>query len=67
MKVICDVNLVGGHIDGALNINTSEDLHSQLMSEEAKLNGSDKVLVFHCDTSCERGPKMYSRYETCEK
>ncbi|XP_064465882.1 M-phase inducer phosphatase-like isoform X2 [Ornithodoros turicata] len=47
----------GGHISGAVNIYTREDLMSCLLPEKMT-NQEQKVLVFHCEFSSERGPKM---------
>ena len=44
----------GGHIQGAVNIYTEEGI-GQLVNEAAT---SPVVLIFHCEFSSERGPKM---------
>lgn len=45
----------GGHIDGAININTKDGLEEVLLATA----GSDRVLlVFHCEYSAHRGPRM---------
>lgn len=46
----------GGHIDGAININSKEGLEQVLIASAA---GDEKVLlVFHCEYSAHRGPRM---------
>ncbi|KAF9942385.1 cell division cycle- protein [Modicella reniformis] len=46
----------GGHIRSALNINTMDQLESLLLQPAT----TDKrvLLIFHCEFSCERGPRM---------
>lgn len=46
----------GGHIEGALNINTKERLEELLLSENVK--DEQVLLVFHCEYSAHRGPRM---------
>ncbi|XP_052804593.1 M-phase inducer phosphatase 1-like [Mya arenaria] len=64
--VIGDVTIVdcrypyefeGGHIRGAVNLYTKDEVNSLLQKPVA----GDKrhVLIFHCEFSSERGPKMY--------
>ncbi|KAL4238966.1 M-phase inducer phosphatase 1 [Mactra antiquata] len=47
----------GGHIKGAVNMYTKDQVHSLLQTSSS----TDKphVLIFHCEFSSERGPKMY--------
>ncbi|KAL4238965.1 M-phase inducer phosphatase 1 [Mactra antiquata] len=47
----------GGHIKGAVNMYTKDQVHSLLQTPSS----TDKphVLIFHCEFSSERGPKMY--------
>ncbi|XP_063148125.1 M-phase inducer phosphatase 3 isoform X4 [Candoia aspera] len=50
----------GGHIKGALNIHRQDDL-SELFLRKPLLRSSPQkrlILVFHCEYSSERGPKM---------
>ena len=44
----------GGHIRGAVNIYTEEGIE-ELVNAEAT---TSTVLVFHCEFSSERGPKL---------
>ncbi|KAH3863665.1 hypothetical protein DPMN_026654 [Dreissena polymorpha] len=47
----------GGHIKGAVNLFTKDDVNALL---DKPLNGDKRhVLIFHCEFSSERGPKMY--------
>ncbi|KAL4227027.1 M-phase inducer phosphatase 1 [Mactra antiquata] len=46
----------GGHIKGAVNLYTKEEIHKLLELPEDK---RPRVIVFHCEFSSERGPKMY--------
>lgn len=51
----------GGHIDGAININCKEGLEQVLIASASasENSGSEKVLlVFHCEYSAHRGPRM---------
>lgn len=46
----------GGHIDGAININSKERLEEVLM---ASASPNERILlVFHCEYSAHRGPRM---------
>ncbi|OWR50031.1 cell division cycle 25 [Danaus plexippus plexippus] len=48
----------GGHILGALNLYTQEQILS-LINEPLKAKGTKRnILVFHCEFSLERGPKL---------
>lgn len=54
----------GGHIDGALNFYTKEQIMSELVeikrgkpSVETN-NPKRHILVFHCEFSSERGPNL---------
>lgn len=45
----------GGHIEGAINVNSKEGLEKTLLATA----GSDRVLlIFHCEYSAHRGPRM---------
>jgi M-phase inducer phosphatase 2 len=54
----------GGHIRGALNMYTQEQVLEELVSAKtespAVVNGEEKrnILIFHCEFSSERGPKL---------
>ncbi|XP_077501599.1 M-phase inducer phosphatase 1-B-like isoform X2 [Amblyomma americanum] len=48
----------GGHIKGAINVFSSEDLLSEFLEKAAPTPDSRRVLVFHCEFSSERGPKL---------
>ncbi|XP_052792009.1 M-phase inducer phosphatase 1-like [Mya arenaria] len=47
----------GGHIRGAVNCYTKDDVNSLLQKPVA--DDKRHVLIFHCEFSSERGPKMY--------
>ena len=48
----------GGHIEGTVNLYTKAQIQAFL--EETVTSSSRKhVIIFHCEFSSERGPKMY--------
>lgn len=52
---------IGGHIDGAVNIYTKEQISELLHENHLPITSPYKrhVLVFHCEFSSERGPNLY--------
>jgi M-phase inducer phosphatase len=57
----------GGHIAGALNLYTQDQILDELVKKKTDLNvaascnGQESkrhILVFHCEFSSERGPKL---------
>ncbi|XP_045166814.2 M-phase inducer phosphatase-like [Mercenaria mercenaria] len=55
---------LGGHIKGAVNLYTKEEVHTLFeLTEPAK----PRILVFHCEFSSERGPKMYRFLRSCDR
>lgn len=46
----------GGHIDGAININSMQCLYEKLISNVSI--GERVLLIFHCEYSAHRGPRM---------
>lgn len=46
----------GGHIDGAININSKQCLNEKLFSNVSI--GERVLLIFHCEYSAHRGPRM---------
>ncbi|XP_050313650.1 M-phase inducer phosphatase-like [Anthonomus grandis grandis] len=52
---------VGGHINGAVNIFTKEQISNLLNESRIPSTSSNKrhILVFHCEFSSERGPNLY--------
>lgn len=48
----------GGHIAGAVNINTKERLQEALIANAPTTSGERTLLVFHCEYSAHRGPRM---------
>lgn len=48
-----------GHIKGARNIYTKEDIYSEFLEKPKKsLTGKKTILIFHCEFSSKRGPDM---------
>ncbi|KAL4222740.1 M-phase inducer phosphatase 1 [Mactra antiquata] len=47
----------GGHIKDAVNMYTKDDVHSLL--QKPVTSERRHILIFHCEFSSERGPKMY--------
>lgn len=47
----------GGHIRGALNLYTKDDVNALL--QESFTPERPRVIIFHCEFSSERGPRMY--------
>ena len=47
----------GGHIDGALNLTTQEQLQTFLNKGMSRSTSHKTILIFHCEFSSERGPK----------
>ncbi|XP_069755302.1 M-phase inducer phosphatase 1-B-like isoform X2 [Narcine bancroftii] len=50
----------GGHIKGALNLHTADDAVEYFLKEPIISQSKDKrlIIIFHCEFSSERGPKM---------
>ena len=51
----------GGHINGALNTSSLEELEALLFPETdpaARQPRGGSVLVLHCEFSCKRAPKL---------
>jgi len=56
----------GGHIDGAINLYSKAQIQAFL--EKTVTSSSRKhVLIFHCEFSSERGPKMYRNLRTLDR
>jgi hypothetical protein len=49
----------GGHIPGAININTCGALEKRFFSEKPS-HRHRLLIIFHCEFSMHRGPRMYS-------
>lgn len=48
----------GGHINGSLNLFTKKQIQEGLFDMISNIDMSEKVLIFHCEFSSERGPKL---------
>lgn len=66
-----DYEYQGGHIKGAVNINTTAEIEEFLLGEDAvkpaPTCGGDpqkkNILIFHCEFSAKRAPTLYvSKY-----
>ncbi|XP_063306928.1 M-phase inducer phosphatase 1 [Pelobates fuscus] len=50
----------GGHIKGAINMHMEQEVEDYLLKNPIKPSSSKRViLIFHCEFSSERGPRMY--------
>jgi M-phase inducer tyrosine phosphatase len=59
---------IGGHIDGAININSKQRLESELKGDLSKRTEDEKVLlIFHCEYSAHRGPRMAMHLRNCDR
>lgn len=58
----------GGHIDGAINVNSKQQLEEALFGKHAAphVPGS-RLLIFHCEYSAYRSPLMASHLRTCDR
>lgn len=62
-----DYEYGGGHVPGAININTTNDVEEFLLGAQANKpvpstsgdSGKKTVLVFHCEFSHKRAPTLY--------
>ncbi|KAL1122820.1 hypothetical protein AAG570_003146, partial [Ranatra chinensis] len=54
----------GGHIKGAVNLYTQEQVRRELVDNRANFQGQNEnqdkrhILIFHCEFSSERGPRL---------
>lgn len=48
----------GGHINGSLNLFLRQQIQAELFDRILSGDMSEKVLIFHCEFSSERGPKL---------
>ncbi|XP_055716107.1 M-phase inducer phosphatase-like isoform X2 [Phlebotomus papatasi] len=52
----------GGHIAGSVNLYTQEQILEELVTSKTEVTNADEnkrqILVFHCEFSSERGPKL---------
>jgi rhodanese-related sulfurtransferase len=50
----------GGHINGAININSKDQLQSELLNNIDSIEHEHRrtIIVFHCEYSAHRGPRM---------
>ena len=47
-----------GHLQGAVNLYTKESVNKHLIESASDHLGEHTIIVFHCEFSSERGPKM---------
>jgi len=58
----------GGHIKGALNFPTEEELCLFLIKDKCLQDfGENLCLVFHCEFSSHRGPKAYKKIRSLDR
>ncbi|KAK6205325.1 uncharacterized protein RJT21DRAFT_102049 [Scheffersomyces amazonensis] len=63
-----DYEFEGGHIDGALNISTKEEIEKAFINNIKSTNDNLKTLyVFHCEFSIFRGPTIASHLRKCDR
>lgn len=58
-----DYEFAGGHIEGAINLSSPEELSDFLLSSKERLEqlmANKTMLIFHCEFSEKRAPFMYS-------
>ncbi|KAI7819183.1 hypothetical protein BC939DRAFT_479847 [Gamsiella multidivaricata] len=55
----------GGHIKSAVNVNTTDKLEELLL--QPAITDKRVLLVFHCEFSCERGPRMARHLRTQDR
>ncbi|KAF8940033.1 cell division cycle- protein [Dissophora ornata] len=55
----------GGHIKSAVNVNTTDELEKLLL--QPAITDKRVLLIFHCEFSCERGPRMARHLRTQDR
>ena len=53
----------GGHISGAVNISTRQELESRFFGSKESIEqimSEHTIIIFHCEFSQKRGPLLYS-------
>lgn len=56
----------GGHIRGAINLYTKDSIRN-FLNETMTSSEKNHVIVFHCEFSSERGPKMYRHLRSLDR
>lgn len=56
----------GGHVKGAINLFEPADVEHAFLSEDRKIN-RNTVVVFHCEFSSQRAPKMYGHIRNLDR
>ena len=57
----------GGHIQGAVNLYTQDQINSFLQDKFNDSTARDNILIFHCEFSSERGPKRARFLRSCDR
>jgi len=57
----------GGHINGAINVNSKPQLEDALFSNCSTMPNSRVLLVFHCEHSAYRSPMLASHLRHCDR
>lgn len=56
----------GGHVKGAINLFEPADVEHAFLSEDKKIN-QNTVIIFHCEFSSQRAPKMYGHIRNLDR
>ncbi|CCD23169.1 putative tyrosine protein phosphatase MIH1 NDAI_0B01350 [Naumovozyma dairenensis CBS 421] len=63
-----DYEYKGGHIKNAINLSTRDDLETELLKKYYHSIASlPTLLIFHCEFSAHRGPKLASHLRNCDR
>ena len=56
----------GGHIRGAINLYTKQAIQN-FLNDTVTSSDKNHVVIFHCEFSSERGPKMYRHLRSLDR